>query len=62
MIALRLPKGQIAAVDAREVKGFEESRMRAQEVLQWLALNRNTQWLLVYDNIDKTSYEEETPD
>lgn len=43
IIALRFPKSQIAAVDAREIKGFEESRKRAQKVLQWFALNRNTQ-------------------
>ncbi|KAH6661867.1 hypothetical protein B0J14DRAFT_687841 [Halenospora varia] len=57
-IVLRLPKGQIADVDAQEIKGLEESRKRAQEVLRWFALKENTQWLLVYDNIDKTSYKE----
>jgi hypothetical protein len=58
-IASRLPKGQIADVDAQEIKGLEESRRRAQDVLQWFALDENTKWLLVFDNIDKTSYEEE---
>jgi hypothetical protein len=29
----RFPKGQIAEVDAREIKGLEESKKRAQEVL-----------------------------
>jgi hypothetical protein len=58
LIASRLPKGQIADVDAGEIKGLEESRQRAQEVLQWFALEENTKWLLVFDNIDRTSYEE----
>jgi hypothetical protein len=31
-------------------------------VLQWFALRENTRWLLVFDNIDKTSYEEEAFD
>ena len=62
LIASRLPKGQIADVDAPEVKGLEESKQRAQEVLRWFALKENTQWLLVYDNIDRSSYEEETSD
>jgi hypothetical protein len=54
----RLPKGQISYVDAREIKGLEESRQRAQEILEWFVLEENTRWLLVFDNIDKTSYEE----
>jgi hypothetical protein len=58
VLSSRLPKGQIADVDAQEIKGIEESRKRAQEILGWFALKGNTQWLLVYDNIDKTSYEE----
>ncbi|PMD21094.1 TPR-like protein [Hyaloscypha hepaticicola] len=62
LIASRLPKGQVPGVDNQEIKGLEESRKRAQEVLQWFAFKENTQWLLVYDNIDKTSYEEETSD
>ena len=61
-LSSRLPKGQIADVDAQEIKGLEESRKRAQEILGWFALKGNTKWLLVYDNIDKTSYEEETSD
>jgi hypothetical protein len=47
-------------MEAGEIKGLDESRKRAQEVLRWFALKGNKQWLLVYDNIDKTSYEEET--
>jgi hypothetical protein len=60
-LSLRLPKGQIAGVDG-EIKGLSESRKRAQEILGWFALDGNTNWLLVYDNIDKTSYEEELSD
>jgi hypothetical protein len=62
VLSSRLPKGQIADVDAQEIIGLEESRKRAQEILGWFALKGNTQWLLVYDNIDKTFYEEETSD
>jgi hypothetical protein len=62
VLSLRLPKGQIADVDDGEIKGLKESRKRAQEILGWFALKGNTQWLLVYDNIDMTSYEEETSD
>lgn len=59
LIAPRLPEGQIPDVDIHEIKGSKESKKRAQEVLHWFALKGNTQWLLVFDNIDKTSYEEE---
>jgi hypothetical protein len=62
MIALHLPKGQISNIDIQEIKGLEESRERAQEVLKWFNLKGNTQWLLIFDNIDKTSYEEEVSD
>ena len=58
-IALRLPKSQIADIDVQKIQGLEESRKAAQDVLKWFALKGNTQWLLVFDNIDKTSYEEE---
>ena len=59
LIASHLPKGQIPNVDIQEIKGLEESKERAQEVLKWFNLKGNTQWLLVFDNIDKTSYKEE---
>jgi hypothetical protein len=61
-IASRLPKSQIPDIDTQEIKGLEESRQRAQEVLQWFALEGNTKWLLIFDNIDRTSYEEEASD
>ncbi len=46
-------------MDVQKTQGVEESRKAAQKVLKWFALKGNTQWLLVFDNIDKTSYEEE---
>jgi hypothetical protein len=46
-------------MDIQKTKGLEESRKAAQNVLHWFALEGNTQWLLIFDNIDKTSYEEE---
>lgn len=58
-IALRLPKSQIADMDVQKIQDLEESREAAQKVLKWFSLKGNTQWLLVFDNIDKTSYEEE---
>jgi hypothetical protein len=62
LVASRLPKGQIPDIDIQKIKGLDESRKVAQEVLQWFALKDNTQWLLIFDNIDKTSYEEEESD
>jgi hypothetical protein len=56
-IAPRLTGGRTIDVEAQK-KGIEESRKAAQDVLDWFTLEGNTQWLLVYDNIDKTSYEE----
>lgn len=58
-IAPRFPKGQIPDLDIQEIKSLEESKKIAQEILRWFALEGNTQWLLVFDNIDKTSYGEE---
>jgi hypothetical protein len=55
----RLPKGQIPDINTQRMKGLEESRKAVQEVLQWFAIQNNTQWLLVFDNIDKTSFKEE---
>ncbi len=59
-IASRLPKDQIPGVDTQKAKGLEESRKAALDILHWFALEGNTQWLLIFDNIDKTSYEEES--
>jgi hypothetical protein len=55
-IASRLPQAQIPGFDIAEVRGIEDSKKKAQEVLRWFALEGNSEWLLVYDNIDKTSY------
>ncbi|KIN02724.1 hypothetical protein OIDMADRAFT_120076 [Oidiodendron maius Zn] len=62
LIASRLPKGQIPGIDSCRLRGLDESRKAAQDVLQWFTLEDNTQWLLIFDNIDKTSYEEEESD
>lgn len=61
LVAPRLPKGQIPDIDTQKItlKGLEESRKAAQDVLQWFALEDNAQWLLIFDNIDKTTFEEE---
>ena len=44
-------------MDIQGIKGIEESRERAQEVLRWFAFGGNSEWLLIFDNVDKTSYE-----
>ncbi|KAG9233416.1 P-loop containing nucleoside triphosphate hydrolase protein [Amylocarpus encephaloides] len=59
-LASRLPNSQMPGIDTQKTKGLEESRVATQEVLKWFALKGNTQWLLVFDNIDRTSYEEES--
>jgi hypothetical protein len=59
MIGSRLPKGQIPDVDIQDVEGSAESKRRVQEVLKWFSIKGNTQWLLIFDNIDKTSFEDE---
>jgi len=56
-ISPRLPKGQMLNLDIQEIKGAEESRERAREVLRWFTLEGNSKWLLIFDNIDKTFYE-----
>jgi len=58
-IASRLPHSQMSDIDTQKARGWEESRKAAQEILKWFTLEDNTQWLLVFDNIDQTSYEEE---
>jgi hypothetical protein len=54
-IASRLPEGQVLRRDIKDIKGVEELKERAQEVLRWFALEGNHDWLLIFDNIDKTS-------
>jgi hypothetical protein len=41
LIASHLPKGQIPNVDIQEIRGLEESKERAQEVLKWFNLKGN---------------------
>ena len=57
-LASRLPNSQISDIKTQKIKGLEESREAAQDILKWFALKDNTKWLLVFDNIDNTSYEE----
>jgi hypothetical protein len=59
-IASRLPYSQMLDIDTQKASSQEESRKAAQEILKWFTLEGNTQWLLVFDNIDKTSYEEKS--
>lgn len=47
---------RIAGKEVRDVKELEERRAEVKEVLTWFTQPRNTQWLLIYDNIDQTSY------
>lgn len=56
-IPSRLPKGPAMPTESNEGADLDESRKMAQEILGWFALEGNTQWLLIYDNIDETSYE-----
>jgi len=58
-IGSRIPKSQNIE-DLPNIEGSEESKRKAQEVLQWFAVKGNSQWLLIFDNIDKTSYGEDT--
>jgi tetratricopeptide (TPR) repeat protein len=55
-IISRLPQALIPGFDIDEVRGMEDSKKKAQEVLRWFALEGNGAWLLIYDNVDKTSY------
>ncbi|KAI9854152.1 MAG: hypothetical protein M1813_001359, partial [Trichoglossum hirsutum] len=54
-IPYQLPKGQIISRDIKDIKDTEELKERAQEVLAWFTLGGNHDWLLIFDNIDKTS-------
>jgi hypothetical protein len=55
-IASRLPEAQTPGFDVKVVQEIEDSKKKAQEVLRWFSLEGNNTWLLVFDNIDKTSY------
>jgi hypothetical protein len=54
-IASRLPEDQVLRRDIKDIKGSKELKERAQEVLRWFALEGNHDWLLVFDDIHKTS-------
>jgi hypothetical protein len=55
LIASRLLERRVLRRDIRETEGTEELKERAKEVLRWFALEGNHDWLLIFDNIDKTS-------
>jgi hypothetical protein len=47
---LHVRKGKTSVED---VKNSETAEKKAREVLDWFALEGNSQWLLIFDNIDK---------
>lgn len=53
-IAFRLPKDQVSS-RCKDIKSTEELEELSQEVLRWFALEGNHDWLLIFDNVDKTS-------
>jgi hypothetical protein len=55
-IASRIPEAQTPGFDIKAVREIEDSKKKAQEVLRWFSLEGNSAWLLVFDNVDKTSY------
>jgi hypothetical protein len=52
-IIKRIPGAQQPTPTLKEVKGDEDVKKQAEEALAWLALERNSNWLLIYDNIDQ---------
>lgn len=55
-LASRLPREQIPDFEPEETKGIEETKRSAMALLKWFSLEGNDNWLLIYDNIDETSY------
>lgn len=58
-LAAFLPKlpGVDVTADLKSKEGIEQ---QARQVLQWLAIPRNSKWLLIFDNIDKYSVTEDS--
>ena len=54
-IASRLPKDQVSIRDIKDTTSAEELKEIGQKVLRWFTLEGNHNWLLIFDNIDKTS-------
>jgi len=55
-LASRLPREHIPDFEPTETKGVEETKRSAKALLKWFSLEGNDNWLLIYDNIDETSY------
>lgn len=52
--ASRIPEGQISELSRTYSKdGNIDVKMAVQEVMGWLALQNNTDWLLIFDNVDR---------
>ncbi|RYP27937.1 hypothetical protein DL767_007464 [Monosporascus sp. MG133] len=51
--ASRIPEGQIAERSRRRVLGSDDLDTVVADVLAWLASPGNTDWLLVFDNVDQ---------
>ncbi|RYP82883.1 hypothetical protein DL770_005490 [Monosporascus sp. CRB-9-2] len=51
--ASRIPDGQIAKRSRRQVLGSDDLDTVVADVLAWLASPGNTDWLLVFDNVDQ---------
>ena len=55
-IASRLPQEQIPDFKPIATKGIEETKKSVMTILKWFAEEGNNDWLLIFDNIDETSY------
>ena len=62
--ASRIPKGQISDLSrAYLINGNDDINIAVQEVMGWLAQQGNTDWLLIFDNVDRDySYHKSDPD
>jgi hypothetical protein len=54
-IAKRLPHAEKLISSIEDVENIEEMEKRARKVLEWFAIEGNSKWLLIFDNIDKDS-------
>jgi hypothetical protein len=51
----RIPRKD-SRVNGERAATFSESKAKAIELLQWFLLSENDKWLLIYDNVDRTSF------
>ena len=61
-IAPRIPGDKFPVPKAPDAGSFQDLKERAKEVLAWFGYEGNDRWLLIFDNVDKTSYEASTDD